>query len=834
MPQEVIQSAPPLVPHPEEERGLLAPKGKLEKRKPEPSPMSYEDKLKGICKQIDEECDEYASIRARRYTRNYNYWRGGENRWRYWTPGGWKTLDAKVARQLYSNNQLAGHVNTLVSACTRARVRLLISPTPSADNDQEKVSAAKVATRTIQHDQNTKLNAEFMQRHWLWKCLYGISVWGQWYAKEGTTAKARAPIIEQKEVQQPGMYVCPTCGMTGPEDSAEGHEHEVEMFPGEVMSVPVHAGYEEVEDGDCLTYQISPYEFDLAPEAKDIASSPYARWQREVRTVTLQKAYPGVKIGEGDNTLPVMLQAQKALAKREKTRKHTSVLKTYWIIPDYYFQFSSLVPMKCQSGYEIPAGTDMTELCPNGLRVDMSDGEIVDIRPEVKEDHLSMSQFYLDPLSWDGKGIDDGTELQRWIDNMFTLCVQLELREALGITLIDRGFSIDGGVFTGEVGTVKTVDVPDGKTVAEAMNIWTGNSASQSLFKAMEFSAQSQTNVLGTFPTLSGSTMEGSETARGRIILKEQANQGLGPRLMLDAWHLVIWAKQNLKLKKTYWTSERFVPYLDEGEPLAGRWFSASDLEADFNVDVEKDSWMPVTRLDQIDDLTTAMGGEEALATMGGFAGAASSPNPLVKDIGRKGLELLGAPADSNPDEKDLRVARHRYALVKQAVEMTSDEQVPEEMNSPMLVPPEIALRIATMPSVQPLPDVDNHAVFIDFYTNAIKDSIDSEGVENNPVTKAVLMLLIKMHKQQGVMDMQEAQMDAMSAQAPQMMAQQAMQQDQQGQEAEKADQEHQRGKENAEQASQLKQDEIRAKGEADTQKSLLTQVPVNKKTQSH
>lgn len=818
---QAIQSANPLVPHPEEERGMFAPKGKLEPRKPEPSPISYEDKLKDICKQIDDECDESAQIRARRYTLNYNYWRGGEARWRYWTPAGWKALDSQVVQQLYSNNQLAGHINTLVSACSRARVKLNVSVSPAAEDDQEKVSAAKVATRTLQHDQRTKLNAEFMQRAWLHKCLYGIEVRGQWYATEGSTSKARAPIIEEQQIPMPGKYVCPTCGMTGPD--TEEHEHETEKFPGEVISVPMHTGYEEVPDGDCLTYQISPYEFDLAPEARDIPSSPYARWQREVRNVTLQKAYPKVKIGETPSTLPVMLQAQRAL-KREKTRKNTTVIKTYWIVPDYYFEFSSQSSMKCLSGYEVPAGTDLGELCPEGLRIDMYNGEILDVRPEVKEDCLSMSPFYLDPLSWDAKGVDDGVALQRWIDNVHTLYLQLQLREALGITLIDKAFSVDGGVFNGEVGTVKTVDVPDGKTINEAMNVWFGQKADGSVFSGMEYVEQSQTNVLGTFPTLSGSTMEGSETARGRIILKEQANQGLGPRLALAAQHDVIWAKQNLKLKKKYWTSERYVPYLDDADPMGGRWFSAADLDADFDIDVEADSWMPVSRLDRIDNLTTALGGEEALVAIGGFAGAASNPNPLIKDIGRKGLELLGAPADSNPEEKDLRVARHRYALIKQAVEMVGAREVPDEMNSPMLANPADAMRIATMPSVQPLPQVDNHPVFIDYYTNLIKDAVDSEGVENDPLTKAVLMILIQAHQQGGVMEMQQNQMMAMQANAPQMLAQQAMQQDQEGKAAEKADTEHQ----SASHASQLKQDEMRTKGQVDTDsKSLLSQVKV-------
>ena len=832
-----IQPTNPLVPHPAEERGVFAPKGQLEPRKVQPSNLSYEDKLKQICKQIDDECDELAEIRARRYTRNYNYWRGGESRWRYWTKAGWKNLDPKVARQLHSNNQLAYHVNTLVSACSRTRVKITIEAAADPEEDQSKVSAAKVASRTLAYDQKVKLNAEFMQREWLHKCLYGLGIRGQWYAKEGSQTKARAPIFDVQQQQMPGSYVCPDCGMTGPDNYADSHAqqtgHTPEVMPGEIVPVPVHTGYEEIPDGDCVTYQISPYEFDLAPEARDLASSPYARWQREVRNVTLQKAYPSIKIDDTTGELPTMLRAQRATQKGDRHKKHSSVVKTYWIVPDYYFQFSSQQSMTTISGVEIPAGTMLDEMCPQGMRIDTRNGQIIDVRAEEKTDHLSMSAFYLDPLSWEGKGVDDGVELQRWIDNIHTLYLQIQLREALGITLIDKDFSIDGGVFNGEVGTVKTVGVPDGKTVNEAMNIWFGQQPNASMFNGMEYVEQSQTNVLGTFPTLSGSTMEGSETARGRIILKEQANQGLGPRLMLAAWHEVIWAKQNLKLKQKYWTSERYVPFLSDDEPMGGQWFKGADLDADFEVDVEADSWMPSTRLDKIDDLTTALGGEAALQVIGGFAGAASMPSPLIKNIGNKGLELLGAPSEMNPDEKDLRVARHRYLILKKAVELAVGQQaVPDAANSPMLVPPEVAMRFATMPSVQPLPDVDKHPIFIDFYSDAVKDAVDSEGVENHPVMKAALMLLIKLHKQQGVMDMQQASIMAMQAQAPQIMAAQAMQADQQNQQNQREDQksaeEHQRGMEKAQQASQLKQDEMQTQGKIDADnQSLLSQVKV-------
>lgn len=838
--EQSIQPVQPLVPHPPEERGILAPKDGLEKRQVQLQSEGYDQKLTGICDQIDKECDERAEIRARRYTRNHNYYMGGERRWQYWTKDGFKNLDRKVIKRLFSNNQLAADIHTLLSTVVRSRPRLNISPAPSISDDAEKVSAAQVATRTVQHDQRERLTTDFMQRAWLDKFLCGFEVRGQWYSKEGSTSKARAPKIEMQEQQMPGMYVCPGCGMTGPDEGQEACESQIadgepcgaaiERFPGEMISVPVHNGYEEVQDGDALTYRISPYEFDLAPEAFDISSSPYARWQREVRTSKLQRAYPQLKLenlGTGGE-VPIMLRAQKAMTKKgtpSESNKAFTVLKTYWISVDEYFEFASQKAFKTLSGYEVPAGTDLSQLCPNGLRVDRTDKGIIDIRPEVKEDCLSYSAYHVDPQSWEAKGLDDAVELQRWEDDIHTLYVQVQLREALGITGYDKSM-FDNGKFTGDVGTVVGVDVPDDKKLQDAINVWSGQQPHQSIFSGLEYVKQSMTNTTQAFPALNGSDMAGSETARGRVILREAALQGLGPQLYLSARHDVVWAKQNLKLKQKYWTSDRYVPYLEEGEPLGGKWFGASDIDSDFIVDVEADSWMPVTRLDAVDQMTTFMGGEEALALQGGFGG----PN-VPKAIKQRAAQLLNVPSGTDPEEKDLRNARHRYNILKKVCEQVIGQQggeaeVPDEMNSPLLVPPQMVVQVGMTPSLQPLPGIDNDSVYITFYGDCVKDAVDSEGIENHPLTKAVLMYLVQAHKDNGLKSAQETAMMTVAAQQPMMDAQNAA-------EAEKANQSHsqdmqksgaahKQSLEKDAQAGEMRQGEIQAKGALEMKKASL------------
>jgi hypothetical protein len=849
-----IQPTQPLVPHPPDERGVFAPKDSQRQEQTKPQNKSVDKFLTEICQQIDKECDERAEIRARRYTRNYNYWRGGERRFQVWTKQGFQPMDSTKVKRLFSNNQAAYQVRTILSTVTRSHPRLVVSPAPSATDDSEKVSASRVATRTLQHDQREKLSAEFMTRAWMDKLLFGIEIRGQWYAKEGSQAKARVPIFEERQIQGPGAYVCGGCGMTGPDSYAQDGKcphcnSDADIFSGETVSVPVHSGYEEIQDGEPITYGISPFEFDLAPEARGISDSPYARWQRKVRRTKLKRAYPKIEF-QGSRELPTMLQAQEALNKKKGSTEGFSVLKTYWLSPDYYFDFASSQPYECLSGYEVKAETPLLELCPLGLRVDIENGRVVDMRPEVKEDCLSMSQFHYDPLSWEGKGLDDAFELQRWIDDIHTLYLQIQLREALGIPLYDKEM-FSQGKFTGEVGMPVGVDVPNdgsGRTLEHAVKFISGNQPNQSIFAGMKYVQDSQVKVAGGFDAISGAGMEGSETARGRIIQREMGLQGQGVSLFLSARHDVIWAKQNLKLKKQYWTSERFVPYLEEGEPLGGRWFSASDLDTDFIVDVEADSWMPVTRMDAIDNLTTAAGGEAALQAVGGFAGILANPTlKPVHALARKGLELLNVPTGLDPEERDLRVARHRYSILKQAIERVVEQgnpslpqdagmdekmndesrDVPPELNSPLIVPPEQAMPFATLPSVRPLPDIDNHAVFVEFYKNAIKDAIDSDGIENHPLTKAALILLVKAHEAQGVFDMQEQGAMQLAATAPQQMTQQQQDGQQHQKEMEKSDQNQRHTLESQQQGSQLKQEEMKSKLQTNNGKSELDKVKV-------
>jgi hypothetical protein len=244
--------------------------------------------------------------------------------------------------------------------------------------------------------------------------------------------------------------------------------------------------------------------------------------------------------------------------------------------------------------------------------------------------------------------------------------------------------------------------------------------------------------------------------------------------------------------------------------------------------------------MDAIDNMVTYLGGEAAMANIpGGFA------NPeLPAAIRHKAAELLDVPHGTDPDEKDLRNARHRYAVLKQAIEKFTEQgqggqaqmpddkmeqEVPPEMNSPLVVPPQLVMSFATMPSVQPLPNVDNHQVYVNFYKDAIKDAVDSDGIENHPITKAVLMALIAAHENQGVMDAQAKVAQQVAVQAPMQMAQNAQEAQkadtQHQQEMEKSDATHKQGLESQVVGSKLKENEIKAQGAQ--KKSELSKVKV-------
>src|SRR5207237_1241732 len=144
---------------------------------------------------------------------------------------------------------------------------------------------------------------------------------------------------------------------------------------------------------------------------------------------------------------------------------------------------------------------------------------------------------------------------------------------------------------------------------------------------------------------------------------------------------------------------------------------------------------------------------------------------------------------------------------------------------------PAEAMKFASMPSGRPLPDVDKHEVFIEYYRNAIKDAVDSDGIENHPLTKSVLMVLIKAHENQGVMDTQDTLMQTMEAQAPQTMMQQGREGDKasqnHAQEMEKSGMAHKQSLEKQAQGSQLKREELAARGAPNKGKSVLNQVKV-------
>jgi hypothetical protein len=118
-----IQPTHPLVPHAEEERGALAPKDGLSVRQVKPQSKGYDELLKEICKRIDSECDERAEARARRYTRNHNYWWGGERRFQVWTKNGFQPMDkgkVKNSSPITSSFIRSGLFSRLLHVVTRS------------------------------------------------------------------------------------------------------------------------------------------------------------------------------------------------------------------------------------------------------------------------------------------------------------------------------------------------------------------------------------------------------------------------------------------------------------------------------------------------------------------------------------------------------------------------------------------------------------------------------------------------------------------------------------------------------------------------------------------
>lgn len=765
-----------VTPHPDQALGSKLPESMLKKVQEQKEPkraLEPDEFLTKILDAADKECEQDVQPRAAVWNRNYNFFRGGlANLQGYNVKGVWNHLNDLSG--LYSSNNYAEKIMTLMSVLVRSNPKFKVTPTPGQD-DYQKQSGAIIGQRLTEHDIREKCPASFRLREWFFRLIFGTSFRYINFDKDAG-CDVKSPTTEQHEFGSDGMNICPSCGMTfpGEQKPCQCGEQNVEHFDGESFNDDVLSdSYESVKTGDTRLWSPSPWEIGLPPNGRlnvdngEIAWD-FVAWYQKTRKKRVGYAFNISDQFSDELRTPFMLQAQERLERQWTGEgivqaKDFCVLRRYWLRPYMYYGEKCSQDITLADGTEIARGSRYIDYLEHGMYVARVGHNPLDIQRICLDDHWSQSHYTYDPMSPWGKGTEDGADLQVILNALYQIVVEHGRRDSVGITVINKdvGMNVDdfqgGNVVPASGGMGAEFDV------RKAATMLAGNTLNPTIFNTLDGARKDQTAVTGASSVLSGTNETIPDTLGATQLLVQRATTVLTPMFMMDVEQGIRCWTQNLKLRQKYQSAEVFVPFSDDNEPEQGRFFDASSISQDFVVSSVDGSWMPSDSLDVRAEL------EQAFALGGDtLPGGLFNPQfPMeAKQVALSALTTL--PRSLNKSAGDESVAHSRLKAIKQGLQHVKQMGIPEEYMEQAIE------QILTMPSVIFRPDIDDPAIHI----NIAKTF--SLSVLNDPEDVDYLLVqavegYIQMCKDGGVEQGQEASAIQVLSSAPEAQAQTAM-----------------------------------------------------------
>ena len=461
--------------------------------------------------------------------------------------------------------------------------------------------------------------------------------------------------------------VCPDCGSPN-----------VEIESAPPVEVQTLEGYEEYETGDLCVETVPCFELkhDLGCAPHE---SPYLIRSRRVRTALLQSKFPFLKV-KGAVGESAGLQAEEALrdavygsmrsgstSPDSEDGEQTDFIQC-WLDPCLYSRFVLEEPFRTLDGAEIPAGTRLIDIFPDGIylcKVEGVDG-VVELRNEHHRDFWVGGVYRPRAISALGSGIEDMIEGNRQYNLVTSLIYTTLLTAGAPATLIDQRLLPNNySAYLGHPGKnipVNLAALPD-KRLADAVHQLSPNLPGQQFFAYSDTlnnymqMASRVTDFSGGLPGVNNDTATGAQIAAAN-------SQGLfAPQLELKAEVDRRSAEIILGLFKKYCIDERYVSLAGRRGRMDGQWLKAADLSVDLYAEVVEGSYLPQTNLERRERL------ERFFALVGGPENV-----KLLQQEMPAMLERLAEVCDVDLGDDDYTAAaelcRERIEQMKAAVPM--------------------------------------------------------------------------------------------------------------------------------------------------------------------
>jgi hypothetical protein len=460
---------------------------------------------------------------------------------------------------------------------------------------------------------------------------------------------------------------CPDCGSPN-----------IEVEQAEPFTVEAVTGYEEVEMGSICCESVPAFE--LKHDLQFLPhESPYLIRTRRVRTSVLQSKFPFIKIKKGRGALSG-LDAAEDLKKstyasntryysgREESIEPTTDFIQIWLDPAMYEQYALKNPCRTASGMEIPGGTRLIDLFPDGLYLCFIQGVdgVVEMRNEHHRDYWVGQAYRPRAISALGSGVEDMLEGNRQFNLTMSLIYTVLRTLATPATLYDESLLPNGvSAYLGNPLKNIPVDVNrlDGRSIRDAVHQLSPQPPSQQHFayaQQLDYFLQKASRVTDFSGGLPGVN---NETATGAEIASANAQSLFAPQLALKAEVDRRGAEIVLELFRKYCIDEVYISLSGKRGRQDGVWLSAADLQTDLFAEVVPESYLPQTNLERRQRF------KGLLADVGGLAGLkmAMAEAPAL-------LEKLAETYDVDLGAEDYtaaaETARERIEQMKAAIPM--------------------------------------------------------------------------------------------------------------------------------------------------------------------
>lgn len=634
--------------------------------------------------------------------------------------------------------------------------------------------------------------------------------------KKGT--KVFKEVFGEKEVQiDPGGSNCFSCGYAGTYKDFAGNGNFIPNCPecGSTEIMPPDMpqtqkfnsviGVQPMETGD-LTLKLKSilnFRFNLKHRAEEsswsISRIVMPRRKLEWLLGNIDLPAEDVRKDDGLKALDDISRAGNTLFGINSNNVETSkadeiIIDKVCLMPEDVAHIVSRKAEKTIDGGEIPAGTRLSDLCPDGMTVYAINegGTILAIFPGEHHSHeLSTGVYHMRWESGLGRGSDDTVEVQKRFNRFDSQMVR-----SLEATATPAHTYIKGSVDRQHIKKIGTPNgvIPINQEVAQALGttelirqIAPGN-LSGNLFQ-YTYDILNQFRQLTSHVTDFTNAFPGvdNRTATGAQLAKTNADSIYAPMLNLKAEARVKTAKNTLGLYNKHF--QGVSKYFSLGETNTGQHIGeqvkGEDIDCDINFTVVRNSEQPKTMYDRQVDFTNML-------AVAGQAGGWSEIKQMDPKLAQAMLNVFDIDIDDNVYDltTDVCEARLEEALAMKG-QFQEIQQILASQDGIMMPDPPIEMLLMGLSKTIEVEE-PNHELKAQWFSDYL-DTPQGYALDNE--SRAVVRLFVRTHfqmamMQQGMM-MQGATEAGMMGQQPAMAAQEEQVQGEHNRETEKADQAH-------------------------------------------